>query len=418
MHILKFAIDGLDLYHDQSVSMDLYAADRVAAQAVTVHRLNGIGAGICSQTVLGIAGLNASGKTTTLRALNFVLDIARGNPMDADHLVYGPLTALMNGPMNTRIIFAVNDNWYLLESVIRTARAKPGQGDGAPYESGITLHFTEERLWRHNGKPVQKKELADFHIFKKHCEEILTRGIGGDHELPAEAKRYIPAYASITSGLYAEQEDTTPVMNYIDSFRTPFSTPSVPPDIVHTFDRSIEKLSVDDDGKVHLKFVDDDHERIMGQFDAVQMLSAGTIRGSRIVNATVGVLREGGYFLVDEIENSLNKKLVETIMDLFASPVTNPRGATLVFTTHYPELLDHLDRKDSVYFAVRDENRRIQLVKYSEGLEKAAPKKARVESKKSEIFFSNLVKGTAPKAKDVAAMRQYIKSVTGAADAR
>ncbi|KFI97576.1 AAA family ATPase [Bifidobacterium stellenboschense] len=418
MHVLKFTIDGLDLYRAQAVSMDLYASDRVSAQAATVHRLDGLGAGICSQTVLGIAGLNASGKTTTLRALNFALDIARGNPMDADHLVYGPLVTLMNGLVSTRIVFTHADNWYLLESIIRTARTRTGQGDGTPYESGITLHFTEERLWRHTDKPVQKKELADFAVFKEHCEEILTRGVGGDHELAPEAKRYIPSYASITSGLYAEQEDATPVMNYIDSFRTPFSAPSVAPDIVHTFDRSVEKLTVDDDGKVHLKFVDDVRERVLGQFDAVQMLSAGTIRGSRIVNATVGVLREGGYFLVDEIENSLNKKLVETIMDLFASPVTNPRGATLVFTTHYPELLDHLERKDCVYFAVRDENRRIRLIKYSEGLAQAAPKKARVESKKSEIFFSNLVKGTAPKAKDVAAMRQYIKSMTGAHDAR
>lgn len=418
MHLLKFAIDGLDLYRNQSVIMDLYAADRVAAQAVTVHRFGSMGAGICSQTVLGIAGLNASGKTTTLRALNFALDIVRGNPLDADHLVYGPLVALMRGPVTIRVIFSHEDDWYLLESTLRTTRAKTGQGDGDPYESGIALHFTEEQLWRHANKPVQKKELTSFQAFKAQCTEILTRGIGGDHELAPEAKRYIPAATSITSGLYTDQENATPVMNYIDSFRLPVTAPSVAPDIVHTFDSSVEKLIVDGDGKVHLKFVDDDCERILGQFEAVQMLSAGTIRGSRIVNATVGVLREGGYFLVDEIENSLNKKLVETIMDLFASPVTNPKGATLVFTTHYPELLDHLERKDCIYFTVRDENRRIRLIKYSDGLAQAAPKKARVESKKSEIFFSNLVKGTAPKAKDVTAMRQYIKSIAGDSDAR
>lgn len=418
MHLLKFAIQGIGLYRNQAVAMDLYASDRVSSQSVTIHRLTGLGSGICSQTVLGIAGLNASGKTTTLRALNLALDIARGNPLDADHLVYGPLVPLMRGPASAQIIFTHDDSWYLLESTIRAIRAKTGQGDGDPLDSGIMLHFTEERLWQHLDKPVQKKELTDFAMFRDRCVEILTRGIGGEHELAPEAKRYIPAYASIASGLYADHDDVTPVMNYIDSFRMPFSAPSVAPDIVHTFDRSIDKLHVDNDGKVHLKFVDDDRERVMGHFDAVQMLSAGTIRGSRIVNATVEVLREGGYFLVDEIENSLNKKLVETIMDLFASPITNPRGATLVFTTHYPELLDHLDRKDCVYFTIRDENRHIQLIKYSDGLAKAAPKKARVESKKSEIFFSNLVKGTAPKAKDVAAMRQYIKSVTGPTDAR
>ena len=411
MHLLKFAINGLDLYRDSSISMDLYASDRVSAQSATVHRLSGLGSGISSQTVVGIAGLNASGKTTTLRALNFALDVVRGNPLDADHLVYGPLTALISSPIRASIIFTSDDAWYLLESTISRTKAKTGQGDGAPYESGNTLSFVEERLWMHIGKPVLKKELADFDLFKDRCDETLTRGIGGDHELAAEVKKYIPANTSIASGLKGEQGHATPVMNYIDFFRIPFTTPAVPSDIVRTFDRTVERLDVDDDSKVHLKFVDDDHERIIGQFEAVQMLSAGTIRGSRLVNATVDVLREGGYFLVDEIENSLNRKLVETIIDLFSSPVTNPRGATLVFTTHYPELLDHLERKDGVYFAVRDENRHVQFIKYSDRV-------PRVEPKKSEIFFSNLVKGTAPKAEDVAAMRSYVKSaVTGAANA-
>lgn len=411
MHLLKFTIDGIGLYSGHCVDMDLYASDRVSSQSLTVHRFSGMGAGICSQTVVGIAGLNASGKTTTLRALNMVLDIARGNPLDADHLVYGPLVALMSGTVDVRIIFMDNDDWYLAESTIVKEKAKTGQGDGAPYESGIALNIVKERLWKHIGKPVLKKELASFETFKARCEEVLTRGVGGEHELAPEAKRYIPSNVSITSGLKGDGGHATPVLNYIDAFRIPFSTPAVPPDIVRTFDRSVERLDVDGDGKVHLKFVDDDHERIMGQFDAAQMLSAGTIRGSRIVNSTVEVLKEGGYFLVDEIENSLNKKLVETIMDLFASPVTNPKGATLVFTTHYPELLDHLDRKDSVYFATRDKDREVHLIKYSDRV-------TRGELKKSEIFFSNLVKGTAPKAADVVAMRAYIKSVTGAADAR
>lgn len=416
MRLLKFSIENLGLYRNHTVSMDLYASDRVSTQTATVHRLNGIGIGICSQTVVGIAGLNASGKTTALRALNFALDVARGVPLDADHLVYGPLAPLINDAIVVRAIFTSDGRWFLLESSIAKKQAKAGQGDGDPFESGTRLVFTKERLWEHTDKAVLKKELNNFDFFKSQSKQLLTRGHEGEFEIAPEAKRYLPSNTSITSGLYTEYDGSTPVLNYIDSFRMPFSTPSVPEEIVHTFDRSVEKLDVDDDGKVHLKFVDDDRERIMRQFDAAQTLSAGTIRGSRIVNSTLEVLKAGGYFLVDEIENSLNKKLVETIMDLFASPMINPKGATLVFTTHYPELLDHLDRKDCVYFTTRDENRRIQLVKYSEGLAQAAPRKARVEYKKSEIFFSNLVKGTAPKAKDVEAMRQYIKSVTGAAN--
>lgn len=66
--------------------------------------------------------------------------------------------------------------------------------------------------------------------------------------------------------------------------------------------------------------------------------------------------------IVDEMETGLNRSLVGTVIGLFASPATNPKGATLLFSTHYPELFDYLGRKDNVYILVRNENFKTEIV--------------------------------------------------------
>lgn len=415
MRLLKFMIKGLRLYKDNCVSMDLYASDRVSAQSASVFRFSGVGKSVCSQRLIGIAGLNASGKTTTLRALSMVLDIVRGAGLDADHLIYGPLTSILNGDFTVKAILEHEGRWYLLESSLAIEREHDVANDGDPLTSGNAFRFTAERLWKHDAKVLHKNELASYDAFRSHSELISTRNVeGSDHELSEDSKRYLPVNTSLISGELKCGKKTVPsrvpVFYYVDSFRMPFVTPSAPPAVVKTFDSNVEQLEVDDDGKVHLKFANDNAERVLGQFDATQLLSVGTVRGSRIVNSAISALCSGGYFLIDEIENSLNKKLVEMIMDLFASPKTNPNGALLVFTTHYPELLDHLERKDNVYFTLRDNEWNIGLVKYADRI-------FRVEPKKSEIFFSNLVKGTAPKAKDLFALREYVKTKVSVGDA-
>ena len=86
---------------------------------------------------------------------------------------------------------------------------------------------------------------------------------------------------------------------------------------------------------------------------------------------------------------------------MFASPVTNPRGATLLFSTHYSELLDALQRKDNVYVLVRDDAFKTEVVKYSDRIE-------RIENKKSDVIINNVIKGSMPKYPDVQAMRNYV----------
>ena len=93
------------------------------------------------------------------------------------------------------------------------------------------------------------------------------------------------------------------------------------------------------------------------------------------------------------------------LIDLFQARETNPHGSTLILTTHYPEILDYVHRKDNVYFLSRDMKTRLtRVTKYSR-------KVRRIENKKSEVFLSNYLGVTAPRNPDVANLRNLVRKV-------
>ena len=177
---------------------------------------------------------------------------------------------------------------------------------------------------------------------------------------------------------------------------------SLPTPVVQAFDPSVEYLVWNKENQVfHLKFKGERAERVMNVAIATSVLSNGTVLGAELVNQAITALRNGGYLIVDEIETGLNRSLVGTVIELFASPVTNPHGATLLFSTHYSELLDVLRRKDNVFVLVRDDSFKTELIKYSERIN-------RIENKKSDVIINNVIKGSMPKYPDVQAMREYV----------
>ena len=103
---------------------------------------------------------------------------------------------------------------------------------------------------------------------------------------------------------------------------------------------------------------------------------------------------------MDEIENHFNRELVSSLLRLFMNKRTNPKGATIIFSTHYPELLDEIKRNDAVFITKRTNQGLV--VKNLNSLLK------RNDIKKSEIYQSNYLGGTAPK---FSALNAFQKSI-------
>ncbi len=67
-------------------------------------------------------------------------------------------------------------------------------------------------------------------------------------------------------------------------------------------------------------------------------------------------LKAGGLAVIDEFESDLHPHMLEPILDLFASEVTNPNGAQLLFTCHAVEVLNVVHKSQVTLVEKDDRN--------------------------------------------------------------
>jgi AAA15 family ATPase/GTPase len=86
-------------------------------------------------------------------------------------------------------------------------------------------------------------------------------------------------------------------------------------------------------------------------------LSGGTQKIVALTGPLLQVLNQGGVLVVDELDVRLHPLITYRIVKLFASEVTNPQNAQLIFTTHEAHLLsERLFRRDQVWFTEKDKD--------------------------------------------------------------
>ena len=121
--------------------------------------------------------------------------------------------------------------------------------------------------------------------------------------------------------------------------------------IVHIFDDSVDYIKpyYDNGNFIGFNFKrSGSKSRIMNELVLFKILSSGTVRGIYIFLASILAFRHGGYIMIDEIEKSFNKNLVSNLIMLFNDSSINKAHASLIYTTHYSELLDITDRSDNI----------------------------------------------------------------------
>ncbi len=74
--------------------------------------------------------------------------------------------------------------------------------------------------------------------------------------------------------------------------------------------------------------------------------SEGTRTWFSLIGPVLTALRAGSVVIFDELDASLHPTLSAELLRIFRSPVTNPRGAQLIFTSHDTNLLNHLNRDE------------------------------------------------------------------------
>lgn len=117
--------------------------------------------------------------------------------------------------------------------------------------------------------------------------------------------------------------------------------------LLKLFDGNIRDLQMIDDHNYRLLYADG--EQLLSDKELVHMLSSGTTKGMLLYTFAAASLKNGFDLLVDEIENHFHKTLVENMLSLYKDKAVNRRQATLIFTTHYCEILDLFNRQDNIW---------------------------------------------------------------------
>ena len=299
-------------------------------------------------------GKNASGKTSAIELLDSCYSILSEFRLEDRHYNYDDV--------KLEIVFYHESYIYKYTTVLKSDPSL-----------GSRVNFTYQHLYR---KKYYKSRLREIYL-PRGFEEITDLG-----ELPED-----------TSIVFFILKKKAPRAVYFncngegaDTYRLLFRAMAAYkiPDTILT-----KVIKIFDDNVKSLVMLDEKHYRLTYQSvtkdisdsELVYMLSSGTTKGVLLYIFMVAALENGFDLLIDEVENHFHKTLVENMISLFKDKTVNKKAATLIFTTHYCEVLDLFNRQDNIWIAKSDD--RIHLANMYEVYN------IRPELLKSKQFYNN-----------------------------
>jgi predicted ATP-dependent endonuclease of OLD family len=384
MKILKIEFNNIGLF-ENGFAVDFIARDKVTNRNCVYNYHSSF----YTQNVIALIGANASGKTAALQLINMVIDIIlKQQPLEKISVPNGLLKD--DSEMVVDFYDTKSKSYYRLVSVFGNTHISENENEA------MNIKYVDEKLYKKNGITVtNKKQTTEFSekdiistrskklnevSFLRDDDSILFYELSGNEE---KGK-------SVSKSLINE--------NMLNFYRVGGNASMID---INIFDNSIEELKLED-SQIKVKFKNKKAEISCNNMpNQNYLLSSGTAKGGNVLFWLRGIIRNGGYLVIDELENHFHKRLVEFVIELFNDEDINKKGATLIFTTHYAEILDSIERKDNIFVLVRDKKFVTQVIRYSDEVK-------RVENKKSEVFLSNFIKGTSPAYSAIQAFKESI----------
>ncbi len=362
MRLLKMAVNGLTLFKG-AVNIDFFAEQRVSSD--NNEMVSPCFGSVYTNNVMSVVGINASGKTSLLKVISFVIEFINGESVNN----INNKDILKDSEKIEIIVFFFDPGNGVCKLESEIIRIKDNEID-------YRYIINSERLWVKKTSRVKSKK--DLFVFDD--DQLSKVRDNGAEFLKDDTSIVISLNKN--KGFYLKDLIRLTNVNFLGLIG------NFPHELIAFLDPSIENISFDKKtGEAKLKFYDREEIVVANPILFEQYLSSGTIKGINIfINAMI-VFEEGGYLIVDELENHFNREIVATLVRFFMNKSVNKNGATLIFSTHYSELLDEFERNDGIYI-VRNRNG-IYAQKLSEIL-------TRNDIKKSEAFKSDFLEGTVP----------------------
>lgn len=317
-------------------------------------------------------GKNASGKTSAIELLDCCYSILGEFRLEDKHYNYDNVSL--------EIMFYHEEFLYKYTTILKSDQNMSSKAS-----------FTEQHIYR---KKYFKSKVKD--IYKDDgYEEIKDLG-----ELPEDTSSvFFVLKKKATRAVYfncnGEGSDTYHLMfRAMKNYRISNKTLTK---IIKIFDDKIQNLEMVDEKRYKLVYQGEVKE--LSDYELVYMLSSGTTKGVLLYIFVAAALEHGFDLLIDEVENHFHKTLVENIISLFKDKSVNKKSATLIFTTHYCEVLDLFNRQDNIWIAKSDH--KIHLVNMYEEYD------IRPELLKSRQFYNNAF-DTAVNYEDLMALKKEL----------
>lgn len=366
MKLLRITVQGLPLFKG-TLDLPFYAQQRVAEE--DKHSLYPLFSNVYLNCAEALIGINASGKTSVLKVILLALNLLNNEPIN--HVESKDILGNAEHVIFNTYFYSEAEEICRLETVITADKLKTNE---------IYYRIIKEVLWsKPSSSVVTRKKLTDFYS----CEPVVVRR--NEEEFLSDDVSIVIAH----NKKKREHMDIVSLLSYTNVNVLPFSE-SIPVEVISFLDPTIENLYFDRREQktlIHLKFKGKDEIILNNPKELNHYLSSGTIKGIIAFTMTSNVLRSGGYLVLDEIENHFNKEIVTTLIRFFMDGRLNKKGGTLIFSTHYPEILDEYDRNDG-----------INIIRNKNGItaEKLSNILKRNDIKKSEAYQSGFLEGTVP----------------------
>ena len=368
MKILKLIATGLSLFQEQC------EIDFLALQRVTEENTEKMSCAFSNNTkefyqnnVLSFIGINASGKTTILKLITFVCRMLNNEPINTIDCseILDDMKEEYPVVFDT-YFYSENETVNLLHTTVIRKDQK--------------LVISHETL---KSKPISKitskKTVFDF----TGIEICLSRQVDSDFLLDD---------VSIMVAFNKRNNDRiifTDMLRYTNINQLSISE-DCPLELIAFFDPSVEYLRVCNDEKdtdICLKFWNKEVITVSQFSELNRYLSSGTIKGINTFLNAMKTFEIGGYLIIDELENHFNQEIVSTLIRFYMDREINKKGAMLIFSTHYSELLDVFERNDNIYIVRNRDGISVDNLTYL---------LKRNDMKRSEAYQSGFLQGTVP----------------------
>lgn len=304
---------------------------------------------------MAFVGKNASGKTTAVELLDACFSILGDFRLESKSYSFENVELVMN--------FFHDGYIYQYETTLKNNDS-----------IGTKAIFKDQKIWK---KKYYKSNVKEIYLKDGFCEVPIAG------ELPEDTSNiFFILKKKVTRAIYFDSFGKG-----VDTYRLLFATlkdynisTDILSKVITIFDENISDLTKLDDHNYKMSF--DGKVETVSDKELFFKLSSGTTKGILLYILVIASLQNGFDLIVDEIENHFHKTLVENLISLYKDKTVNRKNATLIFTTHYCELLDLFNRQDNIFIAKAE--KKVYLTNMYTAYD------IRTELLKSKQFYNNV----------------------------